>query len=227
MPQKYSVKTYVEEGCYHVYNRGVNKYKIFRSAKDYKVFLSYLKSALLPPPDSKSVKRKIVTINDNNFDTMPKLPKNFCGEIDLLAYCLMPNHFHLLLKQSSKNSMQAFMRSVITRYSMYFNKQHSRVGRLFQGSYKAVYVNKDDYLLHLSRYIHLNPSNNASVLESAYSSYADYLGHKNSKWIKPMMVLSFFDQAKLPFQKGINTYQNFVENYKIDSEAVLGNLTLE
>jgi putative transposase len=158
---------------------------------------------------------------------MPRPVKNFNNKIELLAYCLMPNHFHLLIKQFSKNDMNKFMQSVITRYSMYFNKKYDRVGKLFQGHYKAVLVSDESYLLHLSRYIHLNPSEYTKNLESAYSSYAEYLGIRKTSWIKPELVLSFFNQSTSDFHKNIHTYRNFVESNEIDSDSLLDRMKLE
>ena len=139
----------------------------------------------------------------------------------------MPNHFHLLVKQLEKGSMEGFMRSLATRYSMYFNKKYSRVGSLFQSIYKAVMVSDDNYLLHLSRYIHLNPSEYTNDLTSAYSSYADYLEIRKTSWVPTKTILSFFNQAKGDFIKGHNTYKSFVESSNKSSSSVLDNLTLE
>jgi putative transposase len=226
MPRKNSIKIYVENGYYHIYNRGVEKRTIFEDTQDYKVFLSYLKYSLSPPPDKEKSLRNF-TLQGLPFKGVPRLPKNFHKEIELIAFCLMPNHFHLLIKQLKKKSMQSFMTSIITRYSMYFNKRYDRVGRLFQGPYKAVLVKNEAYLLHLTRYIHSNPNDNYPNLEKAYSSYSDYLGISKTKWVNPRIVLSYFDEARSSLFKRVNTYKQFVEGYKIDSADILGKLTLE
>lgn len=123
--------------------------------------------------------------------------------------------------------MESFMRSIATRYSSYFNKKYDRVGPLFQGRYKAVLVNNDRYLLHLSRYIHLNPSEYTNDLVKAYSSYADYLDLRRTSWIKPDIILKFFNEKTILEITKVNSYKSFVENYKKDSSEVLGKLTLE
>lgn len=226
MPGKNTVKTYVANSYYHVYNRGVDKRKIFEDSQDVKVFIGYLKSYLSPPPDpSKLI--KTITLQGVTFKGIPRQPKNFNNEIELLAYCLMPNHFHFLIKQNSKNAMEKFMRSLTTRYSMYFNKKYQRVGRLFQGSYKAVMIKDDSYLLHLSRYIHLNPLKYASDLKKAYSSYAEYLGIRKTSWIKPDVILTFFKSTTLPELEKVNKYDKFVEQSEKDSADILGDLTLD
>jgi putative transposase len=231
VPKKHSIKVFVENSYYHVYNRGVEKRIIFQDKQDYKVFLSYLKYALSKLPKPEDVKKpfKTTTFKGLPFKGVPRLPKNFIKEIQLIAYCLMPNHFHLLIKQVNKNSMTSFITSIITRYSMYFNKKYKRVGRLFQGPYKAVRIKDDAYLLHLSRYIHLNPEENTKNLEEAYSSYADYLGLRNTKWIKPKAILDFFNittDLDLGIKKP-STYKDFVESYRTNPIATLGKLTLE
>jgi putative transposase len=226
MPGINTVKVYIENGIYHAYNRGVEKRIIFEDDRDYKVFLKYLKEALSTPPDPKLLKI-VVPLKGASFKGVPRQPKNFLKEIDLLAFCLMPNHFHLLLKQVDPESMESFMRSVITRYSMYFNKKYKRVGKLFQGHYKACLVNDDEYLLHLSRYIHLNPLEFGNNIANNYSSYQNYLGLAKTKWVKPELILSYFDKSDKTLNKKSNTYKDFVEKSETDTASVLGKLTLE
>lgn len=226
MPSKNTYKIYAEDTYYHVYNRGVEKREIFKDEQDYKVFLNYLKEYLSAPPDRSDFKTTF-TLQGQTFKGVRRLPKNYHKEIELTVFCLMLNHFHLLIKQVNKNSMQRFMQSLITRYSMYFNKKYDRVGTLFQGRYKAALITGESYLLHLSRYIHLNPSEHTTDLKSWYSSYANYLGKRKSDWLKSDIILSFFSQAKLPFLEKTNTYKDFVTKYKKDSHRILGELTLE
>ena len=223
MPQKNSIKTYVKDGHYHIYNRGVEKRTIFKDTQDYKVFLKYLKEYLSEPPKPEEIKT-IFTLQGASFKGIKRQPKNYHNRIKLMSYCLIPNHFHLLIKQSENKIIENFMRSLATRYSMYFNKKYNRVGKLFQGHYKAVLITKDNYLLHLSRYIHLNPSEYSDNIIDAYSSYGEYLGLRKTKWVKPGFILSFFNQVVIP---EVNSYKNFVENYKKDSAEILGRLTLE
>lgn len=226
MPAKNVLKSYVEEGFYHLYNRGVEKRKIFLDEQDYKVFLKCLKLYLDPfqelPP------RK-VTIGDYSFQAPAKPLKNYHGQIELLSYCLMPNHFHLLIKQKAKNSMELFMRSLATKYSTYFNKRYDRVGSLFQGPYKAVLVENDNYLLHLSRYIHLNPVKPVkdSPLHMSYSSYADYLQKRKTSWVNTKILLSYFKTAQKITLKDMLSYQSFVEDYLQDPKETVEELAID
>lgn len=225
MASKNSKKIYVKDGRYHVYNRGVEKRKIFEDEKDYSVFLSYLKEYVSPQP--RKPKLVTITFEDTVFRGVPRRPKNYSKDIEILAFCLMPNHFHLLVKQKSGKKLKEFIHSLLLRYSMYFNKRHDRVGPLFQGRFKAVLVNEEPYLLHLSRYIHLNPSEDTKGLVGVYSSYSQYLGKTKAGWVKPDFILSYFNRATKDFLKGTNTYQNFVEKFKKDSGEILGKLALD
>lgn len=228
MPSKHTVKTYVENSFYHIYNRGVEKRNIFLDDQDYHVILQYLKEAFSPPPDPKTL-LKNVSFKGSTFKGIPRQVKNFSTNIDLIAYCLMPNHFHLLIKQYNKDAIKQFMQSVAIRYSMYFNKKYSRVGALFQGIYKAILVSEESYLLHLTRYIHRNPLKHTKSLHFAYSSYGEFLGIRKTKWIKPAEILSFLDNSKvnLSITKKTNTYKSFVEDEDIESENYLGKIILE
>lgn len=228
MPAKNVVKIYVEDGFYHLYNRGVEKRDIFLDDQDYRVFLHYLKVYLSPPPVKK----------EEPFKTLPlqRPLNNFYQKIVLLAYCLKPNHFHLLLRQKPANGIEDFMRSLGTKYVQYFNKRYDRVGPLFQETYKAVLVESDEQLLHLSRYIHLNPLGENEdkkdyplkrIILDSYSSYAEYLGKRRTFWVEPKEILRFFKTAQKIHLKDILSYQSFVEDYAFDSKEYLGDLVLE
>ena len=231
MPQKNTTKIYVENGYYHAYNRGVEKRKIFLDKQDYTVFLYYLKSYLSPP-------KKPPTFMTGLDPVRIRPIKTVFNQIDLLAYCLMPNHFHLLLRQKTRDGMTKLLRRLCTCYSMYFNKKYHRIGGLFQGVYKAILVDNEHYLLHLSRYLHLNPVFDRvrpcqeykackQPGDYPFSSYLDYLGKKKTDWLKTDFILSFFKTAQKTSFKDILSYQSFVEDYLVDSTEVLGGLVLE
>ena len=226
MPAKNTTRIDAENSFYHVYNRGVEKRIIFKDEQDYKVFLGYLKEYLSPKIDPLKIKKKFV-LNGSTFVGIPHQPKNYFGKIELVAYCLMPNHFHFLIKQIEKGILERFMRSLLIRYSMYFNKKYDRVGSLFQGPYRSKLIENENYLLHLSRYIHLNPSEYTKNLTQAYSSYAEYLGIRKTSWINPKPILLYFDTAKADFIRGTNTYKDFVEKFDDKQKVDLKDLTLE
>ncbi|NDK10418.1 hypothetical protein GW846_06620 [Candidatus Gracilibacteria bacterium] len=221
MPSKNIVKIYIKDGIYHVYNRGVEERVVFLDEQDYKVFLYYLKSYLSPPELIKNLPNLPTGLKRN----IPKI--SLYKEIKLFCYCLMPNHFHLMIKQLTDRAIVEFMRRLTNAYTRYFNEKYKRVGGLFQGTYKAVLVKKEDYFLHLSRYIHINIlklSQNCKdkfkkLREYPYSSYQDYLGKKNTCWIYKDEMVEYFKDKK--------SYQDFVEDYAVDSEQILGDLILE
>lgn len=198
VPARNSIKQYTENGYYHIYNRGVEKRTIFQDEQDYGVFLGYLKE-YLTPKDEKGLQAKLADLEIpwSEKDKVLKLLhlNNFSEEIMLLAYCLMPNHFHFLVKQRSLDSIDKFMQSIGTRYTMYFNKKYKRVGSLFQAVYKAVLVTSDEQFLHLTRYIHKQALIlQGETLQKQPSSYLDYLGLRKTEWAKPNEVLNYFSK---------------------------------
>ena len=126
------------------------------------------------------------------------------GEVELLAFCLMPNHFHLYFYlDHNDHAITELIRKVAGTYTVYFNKKYKRVGHLFQGIYKAKQVDNDAYLHHISRYIHLNPRDYKGW---AYSSYKYYAGELRADWLRPDKVLALFRDA--------GEYRNFVDDYE-------------
>ncbi len=225
MASKNSIKSDIKDGFYHIYNRGVGKMDIFKDEMDFGVFLSYLSDCLLPPPNKEELYHSI-NIQDRVLYVPKRIPKNYYGKIALACYCLMPNHFHFLIKQLEKGAMKNFIHSVLLRYSMYFNKKYDRVGPLFQGRYKAIFVDNESYLLYLSKYIHLNPSEFTHDLLKAKSSYADFVGLKNTLWVCKNEILKYFNNKVLLDFKKVNKYEDFVEKDK-DNISIINELTLE
>lgn len=228
MPAKNATKQYQANSYYHLYNRGVEKRKIFLDEQDYGVFLSYLKEYLLPKDEN--ALRKRLADPEVSYREKDKLLKqlrlnNFSEEITFLAYCLMPNHFHFFIKQTEANAIDRFMRSLCTRYTMYFNTKYKRVGSLYQGVYKAVLVTSDEQLLHLSRYIHKQAlrvlaSQGETLQEKQPSSYGEYCGKRKTNWVKTEEVLAFFSNTNSDA-----SYAAFVSEE--DDLMALKGLTLE
>ncbi|MCD6228150.1 MAG: transposase, partial [Candidatus Omnitrophica bacterium] len=127
--------------------------------------------------------------------------------VEIVAYCIMPTHFHLILKQLKKGGISTFIGNVLNSYSRYFNTKHKRGGPLWEGKFKNVSVETDEQLLHLTRYIHLNPTSAGLVKkpeEWSYSSYLEYLG----KIKKINRICSYEDSIDIsPL-----SYKNFVES---------------
>src|SRR3989338_5383890 len=228
MPSRNSTKLYVENGYYHIYNRGVEKRLIFLDQQDYSVFLNYLKEYLLPK-DTEGLQTILASPTTSSKEKAQALKllrlNNFTDEITLLAYCLMPNHFHLLIKQKSSGSIDIFMNSLATRYTMYFNRKYKRVGPLYQDVYKAVLVTREEQLLHLTRYIHKQAlALQGDALERGLteqpSSYLDYVGKRKTEWVKPAEILAYFSKTNPRF-----SYAAFVKQQ--DDFSLISKLVME
>lgn len=229
MPARNAIKLYVENGYYHLYNRGVEKRPIFLNPLDYNVFLSYMKQYLLPKNEKELYdKLSDADISSRERDKILKLLRlnNFHNEIKLIAFCLMPNHFHLLVNQKSAGSIDAFIQSLCTRYTMYFNRRYKRIGPLYQGVYKAVLVDRESYYLHLTRYIHKQAltfqGETLEAHEKQPSSYGDYLGLRKTEWVFPEEVLSYFSKTnpKLSYKAFVESKDHFdlIEKTLIDRD---------
>ena len=178
---------YVENGIYHVYNRGCNKDNIFFSDDNYLYLLEKLKEE-----------------KDKH-------------EIEVIAYCLMPNHYHLLLMQKSDKPISRFIQKVFNGYVQAINKQQNRSGTLFEGRSKSILVDDEIYLMHLIRYIHINPVMANLVLKPEqwqFSNYLEWIGKRNGSLFSEEVFDNLFDSHK--------HYQDFVENYVDDLKIVKG-----
>lgn len=221
MASRNSRKIYVADSYYHIYNRGVEKRDIFLDEQDYVVYLSYLRDYLLPKNELELYKK--LSDPNTSYKERNKVIKllrlnNFFDEIILITYCLMPNHFHLLVKQNNANSIDKFINSLGVRYAMYFNRKYKRVGKLFQDVYKAVTVDSDEQLLYLTAYIHRNPLSSKINRKSASqdlvlrgclsqpSTLPEYLGKRNTQWVHPEEILAYFSKTNPEL-----SYNSFVE----------------
>jgi len=211
---------------YHVYNRGVEKRKIFLKKSDYDrmMFLLYICNNTEP----------VHIQNYRGLISMEKfsLPREETL-VDIGAVCLMPNHFHLLLKEKIDNGISLFMQKLTTAYTMYFNKLNDRSGALFQGTFKSVHANKDEYLNYLYAYIHLNPikiiesnwkeegiknlSKAKDFLDSyKFSSYQEYCGQvRPESYILNRKVFPDYFQDKSSFRDFINDWLKFRDSIEV------------
>lgn len=189
---------------YHVYNRGVAKQDIFKENYDYSFFLHRLKENLFP-----KLSRGTLLYTGDSFYT--KKTENKKKKIDfprktlpdksfeLVCYCLMPNHFHLLIKQVANVPVSKLILKVCTSYAMYFNKRHDRVGSLFQDTFKAISIEDNNYLFWLSAYIHKNPIE-AGIVDDLkqwqWSSYLDYINERDGILCDKSIILEQLSTSK-------------------------------
>lgn len=192
----YRTTPLVNGEVYHLFNRGVAKLPIFTNKKDYKRFLETIYYYQFQGPKPKFSQL-------NRFKNL-KLEQNK-KIVEVLCYCLMPNHYHFLIRQLEENGISEFIKKISDSYTKYFNTKHNRVGPLLQGPFKVVRICDDNQLVHVSRYIHLNPI--ASFLvkdlqEYFWSSYLNYIGLQKDKLCTNEFILSLF--------KSQEKYEQFV-----------------
>ncbi len=146
----YRIDKFAPGEIYHIFTRGVEKRVIFHSDADKNRFLDLLTHCLpIDPIQSYSVAKRS--------GKQPTVVQENQGLVNLLCYCLMPNHFHLLVRENVVKGITLYMQRLLTSYSRYFNVRNHRSGSLFLHPFKAVLINNNDQLIHVSRYIHLNP----------------------------------------------------------------------
>ncbi|MDO8638174.1 MAG: transposase [Candidatus Daviesbacteria bacterium] len=177
---------FTDQTFYHVYNRGVEKRIIFLDERDYRRFLQTLYHYQFDKPIPSFSKKK--NLDSYDFTQNPQI-------VEIIAYCFMPNHFHLLIKQLKEDGVSEFISRVLNSYTKYFNTKHKRVGPLLQGTFKAITIEDDMQLIHVSRYIHLNPyvSNLTKDLDNYfYSSFPDYIDKTQGKICNKKPILSLF-----------------------------------
>jgi putative transposase len=171
---------------YHIFNRSISLLPIFSTSKHCKraiEVLFYYQNQQPPIKYSDFVNLPV----DKRESILQDLKKERKFLVDIIAYCLMPNHFHLLLRQNMEDGISIFMANFSNSYSRYFNTQTNRRGSLFEGRFKAVRIQSQEQIDHVSRYIHLNPYSAYVVKDIKelekynYSSLAEYLGKTSKK----------------------------------------------
>ncbi len=235
---------FVNKEIYHIYNRGVEKRNIFLVDQDYFRFINDLaefndKKPVLPSNirylvrNPKAVTPQCLEVQLLNIDKSDSEPL-----VEILAFCLMPNHYHLLVRQLVDNGVVKFMQKLGTGYTNYFNQKNERVGPLFQGRFKAVLIDNEEHFRYMPIYIHLNPLdliapewrekrlnnlNKAMTFLESYrwSSYLDYVGKNNFPSVTTReFLLEVFDGSK-KFKKHTN---DFISTLNLEE---IQDLTLE
>lgn len=197
---------------YHVYNCGVEKRRTFLNGREYQRFLDaaeyYLHDQKISYVQFQDLNEKAKAfyrqLNPEGLTTL---------RVGIIAYCLMPNHFHFLVKPAKDGGLPRFFSDIANSYTKYFNTKNKRVGNLFQGTFKAKGITSDASLLQVSRYIHLNPS---SPYAYPYSSLQDWLRLKDSKIVDQEELNKWLEVAG-----GVKNYQSFVDS-KLDQNPSLG-----
>lgn len=217
---------FVTNCYYHIYNRGIEKRDIFLRQKYYQRFFFGLSEFNTNGPIRLSRTQTIKT----------KLHQDQQRLVDIVCYCLMPNHFHAIMKQLVENGITEIMHKLGTGYTMFFNKMNKRTGRLFEAPFKAKIIEHDEYFLHLSRYIHLNPVEfiepnwktegikdttkaKEFLRQYKWSSYSTYIGNNKSEIISPNLLGSMI--------KDIGDYEKFVMKWKARDIDIVKSLAID
>ncbi len=191
---------------YHIYNRGVDKRAIFQDQDDLERFLLSIREF--------NTEKPIGSLYENSFyknDTSKSVNEDQLGGltaklVEIVCYCLNHNHYHFLLKQTSEKGISEFMKRLGGGYTWYFNHKHKRNGSLFQGTFKSIHVDSNEYLLHLSSYINLNNSSKDQSITK--SSWDEYTGKVTDKICNTDIILGQFDDKRTYNDFAISSYED-------------------
>ena len=175
---------YLSGNYYHVYNRGCNREVIFADSDNYLFLLRKIKIYLRHYP------------------------------LSIIAYCLMPNHYHFLLRPETNNAVPHFIQRLFNSYVQAFNRQQNRSGTLFEGRVKSVWVDSEAYVMHLCRYIHLNPVTTRLVKQPKdwpYSNYLDWIGERDGTLKDEAFIQEHFPMP--------GEYERFVAEYQEEQKT--------
>lgn len=198
---------FANDHYYHAFNRGAARQPIFRTKRDYDRAVIALDYYRYERPPLRLARALALNKEEKEsfFNDLRKQPKL----AEIISYCLMPNHFHLLLKQKIKKGIPKFLSNFSNSYTRYFNTKRKRIGPLFQGIFKAIRIETDEQLIHVSRYLHLNPVVSLVVEDEEldtylWSSFPEYLNPKIESICNQKVILDFFSSRR--------AYHKFVHN---------------
>jgi putative transposase len=211
---------FISEAYYHIFNRGVEKRPIFIDKKSYTRFLETLTfyQYLKQPLSLSNYFRLSLQVRKS----MQITSQHSAKHVSICCYALMPNHFHILAQQTSIGNISMYLRNISDSYTRYFNSRNQRVGSLFQGQFKAVRIESDEQLIHVARYIHLNPYTAGLInkLEELrtypWTSLPLYLSEKNNSLIDKQVIQGFFQNQDLHWKFILDQaeYQKKLDNIK-------------
>lgn len=232
MPVKYRYKEAIPGGIYHIYNRGIDGRQIFPEQDDYDHFLGLLGRYLGEEGTDNGTFVKVRPCVVRHMEDM-----SLKGKVKLMAFCLMPDHFHLLISQEGGVDMTNLLRRLMTSYVMEFNKRHNRRGPLFEGVYKGLRIKEREKIVWLSRMMHLNPLTmtvrrfgpvetvtGPMPEEYMYSSFREYFGKGERGWVIPEDVMEEFGRINGGRWKD---YKSFVTDGKMPVTEGVGELMID
>lgn len=205
---------------YHIFNRSIAKQPIFKNKKNYSRFIELTDYYRFqnPPYRYSHFNRLSEEIKNEAYTVLQRQPL----EVEILAFCVMPNHYHFLLKSINSRGLSNFMRNIQNSYSKYFNIKYNRTGSVFQAMFKAVRIESEEQFLHVSRYIHLNPVTSFIIeidkLDTyPWSSFPDYISlNPYHRFLNTQYLISQFSSS-LQYKKFVydqTEYQRELEKIK-------------
>lgn len=213
----------INEEIYHIYNRGVENRLVFLNKRDYQRALDTT-SFYQYPQTNLNFSRYLTLSQEEKNKIVINLKKKNKVLIEIIAFCFMPNHFHLLVRQKINVGISKFLSNFQNSYTRYFNLRHKRLGHLFQGQFKSVRIETDEQLIHVSRYIHLNPYTSfvvrtiSDLKNYPWSSLPEFLRNKsNLCQTKPISEYFSSSDPSSDYWKFIldqKDYQRKLENIK-------------
>jgi REP-associated tyrosine transposase len=198
---------FINDAYYHVYNRGIDRRATFLNKREYARaidLLSFYQYTTIPIRYS-----RYLSLPQETQQQYLQSMKDSGKIVEVTAYCLMPNHFHILIRQKKEKGVATYIANFMNAYTKYFNTKHQRTGPLFQGVFKAVYIETDEQLVHLTRYIHLNPVASSLIHPEQmhgypWSSYPAYKDFVEDKVVSPMRVAEIHSI--------VSDYEHFVKD---------------
>lgn len=197
---------FVGSEYYHIYNRGVDKRSIFNDYKDLERFFQSIKEFNSIEP--------IGSIFENSFEKRKSKQDRL---VEIICYCLNPNHYHFVLRQLVEKGISEFMRR-LGGYTWYFNNRHKRNGALFQGRFKSSHINSNEYLLHVSAYVNLNNRFHGEPYKLSKSSLDEYLGKERECICNADIVLGQYKNSK-DYQKfALSSLEHILRRKELEKE---------
>ena len=207
---------FVNGEFYHIYNRGTEKRIIFPKVEDFERFLLSMEYF--------NCRKPIGSIFEFSFIVPKLLGGPTTKLVDIVCYCLNPNHFHMILRQNVSNGISEFMKR-LGGYTRFINIKYKRSGVLFQGRFKAKHINSNEYLLHLSAYINLNNLVHKLKNRLHYSSWFEYTGNPENRICSKDIILNQFKNVREYESFAKAALENILRKKEIDKE--LASILLE
>lgn len=214
---------FANDQIYHVLNRGIEHRPIFTSEREYARAKQTLDFYRFENPPLKL--SRALTLRTDEKELFFRDLRNRKKIIEIISYCFMPNHFHFLLKQKLEDGISQCLSNFSNSYVRYFNTKHGRSGPLFQGPFKAVRMEADEQLIHVSRYIHLNPVVSYLVKRKEldvypWSSLPEFLGIRNEGISNKEIILGHFSSAE-QYRKFVHDQIDYARNLELIKHLAL------